>query len=56
MSQQVPGQTVATVLKRWIDMLYPSCTISRADRLERKIQSIALVVHGRKCQNVPEYL
>ncbi len=42
------------VLKKLVDYLFPLCTISRADRLERKINS--LLLKAQTVENLNEYL
>ena len=38
----VTGPSTGKILKRWVDVLYPACRISRWDRLERRVRSLAL--------------
>ena len=44
------------VLKLLVDSLFPHCVVSRADRLERRIQAIYLSVERLSKDEIPEYL
>ena len=52
------GISTKSVLKIWIDHLYPACSLSRADRLERTIRNIAQPVQRIRSSstNNSEYL
>ena len=53
------GQATSKILKKWIDVLYPACQISRWDRLERRVRSLALPVHRKEKESttaLDEYL
>ena len=45
------GISTKSVLKIWIDSLYPTCSLSQADRLERAIRNIALPVQRIRSSN-----
>ena len=45
------GFSTNSVLKIWIHHLYPACSMSRADRLERAIRKIALPVQCIRSSN-----
>ena len=44
------------VLKLLVDSLFPQCSISRADRLERLVQNLRYQLKTLKAEQVPEYL
>ena len=43
----ISGPSTGKILKKWVDVLYPACHISRWDRLERRVRSLALPVHRK---------
>ena len=44
------------VLKLLVDSLFPRCVVSRADKLERRVQAICLSVEKLSKDEIPEYL
>ena len=50
----VTGPSTGKILKKWVDVLYPACRISRWDRLERRVRSLALPVQRK--DTTEEYL
>ena len=44
------------ILKKCIDVLFPSCVVSRADRLERRIRGLCLSVESMSKQDLVLFL
>lgn len=47
---------VNIILKKCIDVLFPSCVVSRADRLERRIRGFCLSVESMSKQDLVLFL
>ena len=54
----VTGPSTGKILKKWVDVLYPACQISRWDWLARRVWSLALPVQRKDTTGIAleEYL